>query len=535
MPRITIDNTPIDVPGGTSVLAAARMLGIEIPTLCHVAGSEPLTSCMACLVRVAGARSLLPSCATVATDGMSVQTRTPEVLAARRGAIELLLSEHVGDCVGPCQTACPAGMDIPLMIRQIAAGRLPEAVATVKRDIALPAILGRICPAPCERACRRGRADEPVAICLLKRHVADADLAGTSPYRPQLAPESGKRVAVVGAGPAGLAAGWHLRVLGHACTIFEAADAPGGGLRGGVDRRRLPLDVLDAEIATVLALGTELRTGVRVGRDVSLADLLRDFDAVLVAAGALSAEEAGELGAPHEGGRVAAARDTYLTGEAGIFAAGNTIRPKSRLAVRAVADGKEAAFAIDQHLRGREVTGPRRPFNSRIGPLLDGEIDEFMKLADGRGRLSPASPLGGFDAAQAIPEAGRCMHCDCRKADACLLRLRAEELGASQTAYKGEQRRRFVQQVGRSGGVIYEPGKCIDCGICIRVAAEHGEKLGLSFVGRGFDVRVAVPFARDIDEALTRAADACVAACPTGALALANGVGCISRDKAVRG
>ena len=122
MPSVTIDDRVVDVPEGATVLDAARQLGIDIPTLCFLGGHPPQTSCMVCLVKVDGARRLVPACATKARDGMRIESETDEIRTARRTALELLLSDHLGDCIAPCQAVCPAHMSIPQMIRQIAAG-----------------------------------------------------------------------------------------------------------------------------------------------------------------------------------------------------------------------------------------------------------------------------------------------------------------------------------------------------------------------------------------------------------------------------
>ena len=155
MPKLKIDHREVEVPPGATVLDAARALGIDIPTLCFRDGCEAATSCLVCLVKIAEHRRLVPACATAAAEGMEVESETAEVRQFRRSALELLLSDHLGDCLAPCWFTCPAHMDIPQMLRQVAAGQLHEAIATVKRDIALPAVLGRICPAPCEKSCRR--------------------------------------------------------------------------------------------------------------------------------------------------------------------------------------------------------------------------------------------------------------------------------------------------------------------------------------------------------------------------------------------
>ncbi|MHC4196261.1 MAG: 2Fe-2S iron-sulfur cluster-binding protein, partial [Planctomycetota bacterium] len=184
MVRVVIDNREVEVEAGSTILDAASKLGIEIPTMCFLKGYRPSTSCMVCVVEVVGLNKLVPACGSIAEEGMRVITSSEEVARARRMALELLLSDHLGDCMGPCQVICPAKMEIPLMIRQIAAGRLEEAIATIKKDIALPAVLGRICPAPCERGCRRGSFDKAVSICKLKRYAADVDLQSPKAYLP---------------------------------------------------------------------------------------------------------------------------------------------------------------------------------------------------------------------------------------------------------------------------------------------------------------------------------------------------------------
>jgi len=197
-----------------------------------------------------------------------------------------------------------------------------------------------------------------------------------------------------------------------------------------------------------------------------------------------------------------------------VFAAGNALRGKG-LVVRSVADGKEAAESIDQFLSGRPVTGPKRPFSTRIGRVGEDEIAEFLPGAADVPRLE--LPTGtDLTVDQACEQAGRCLHCDCRGLGKCKLRRYCEMYGADPGRYRGE--RRPFEQVYQPSGVIYEPGKCIDCGLCIQIAEAAGEPLGLTFVGRGFDVRVGVPFNRSMEEALGKVAAQCIAACPTAAL-----------------
>ena len=518
MPRLFIDDREVEVQNGATILDAAGKLGIEIPTMCFLRGYEPSTSCMVCVVKVEGRPYLIPACGAPAEDGMRVKSGCQEVLQARKAAVELLLSDHLGDCMGPCHVICPAQMNIPLMIRQIAAGQLRDAIVTVKRDIALPAVLGRICPAPCERGCRRAAVDESgeaVSIRLLKRYVADVDLQSARPYLPACKPPQNKRVAIVGAGPAGLAAAYYLQQTGAACTIFDDHEKPGGMLQYGVPESELPRDVLDQEIALIEKLGVDFQCQTRIGAALSLEDLRKDFDAVFVATGAAASPPGDGLGLKTSPNGIAIDADTYQTDLSGVFAGGDAVR-KRRLTVRAVADGKEAAVSISQYLAGETVTGPTKVFNTRIGKARDDEKQAFAACASGARRVTPQQDAG-FTDEQARQETTRCLHCDCRKAENCRLRECAQQYVARPTRYKGD-RRSFVQRV-QHPEVIYEPGKCIDCGLCIQIAAAAAEELGLAFVGRGFDVRVEVPFGRSIAEALKRCAAECATACPTGALA----------------
>lgn len=516
MPKIAIDNQQVEVADGATILDAAGKLGIEIPTLCFLEGFTPGTSCMVCLVKVKGWGALVPACATRAEEGMEVESETDEVREARRAALELLLGDHLGDCEAPCQVACPAHMNIPAMIRQIAAGRLRDAIITVKQDIALPAVLGRICPAPCEKACRRGSRDEAVSICLLKRYAADVDLASARPHLPQCAPSRGKNVAIVGAGPTGLSAAYYLLQAGYACTLLDDHQAPGGMLRYGVAEDKLPRDVLDAEIAVIRKLGAEFRMGVKVGGGRSLEDLGKDFDAVLVAAGEVKDDPSNTFGLKSGARGIQIGHKTYRASAEGVFAGGGAVG-RGRMAVRAVADGKAAAVCIDQYLTGARVAAPKRPFSTHVGRLKEGEAEAFMVGVSPGARVHPSGGGAGFADEQARAEARRCLHCDCRKPDTCKLRKYAESFGARAGRFRGE--RRLFQQYAEHPELIYEPGKCISCGLCIKIAAAAGEPFGLTFIGRGFNMRVAVPFGRDLAEGLGDAAGDCVRGCPTGALA----------------
>lgn len=197
----------------------------------------------------------------------------------------------------PCQMACPIATEAREYIQRIAERKFESALAAIKKQNPLPGVCGRICTHPCENACKRGKIEQPVAIAALKRFAADGPW-GAQVKTPLQEKRTGHKVAVVGSGPAGIAAAHDLALLGHHVTIFEALPALGGMLRVGVPAYRLPKNVLDEEIKETLDLGVEARTGVRVGEDIGLADLVHDgYEAVFLAIGAHTDRK---LGVPGE-------------------------------------------------------------------------------------------------------------------------------------------------------------------------------------------------------------------------------------------
>ncbi|MFC1462057.1 FAD-dependent oxidoreductase [Verrucomicrobiota bacterium] len=522
MLRIEIDGRETEVEPGATILDACRQLGIKIPTMCFLDGYEPYTSCMICVVRDVKTGKFVASCTARVADGMMMDTLGPEVQEARRAAIELLLGDHLGDCEGPCQRTCPASMNIPLMIRQIAAGEFADALVTVKKHIPLPAVLGRICPAPCEKACRREQVDDAVSICNLKRYVADVDLALGEPHTPGCRPDTGRKVAIVGAGPAGLSTAYYLRQYGHACTIIDDQEKPGGALRTKVPENELPRDVLDSEVEIVRGLGVEFRMSTCVGKDVTMAELKSGYDAVVLAVGPIPAPDEASYGVDTAKRGIKVDSATNMTSDAMVFAGGAAVSG-GRMAVKAVGDGKRIAFSVNQMLGGAEVTGIPRRFNSMLGKIRAEEAPEFMKDVepDMRTPLDIGAPEG-FSEEDARKESARCLHCDCRKPESCKLREYSDEYGAKQNHYRGPERQDF-ENIRQHADVIYEPGKCISCGICVHITRKECEPLGLSFIGRGFSARVGVPFDDSLADALRKTAKLCVESCPTGALSSTSG------------
>lgn len=283
---VTIDGKSAQADAEETILSVAERLGISIPTLCYLRGYRKLESCGICAVELEGESSLVASCAARVRPDMVAHTDTEAVRNARRVALELLLSDHVGDCVAPCELACPASIDIPGFLREIKQDRFDGALRIMKESVAFPGVLGRICPKFCELVCRRGQLDEPVSICALKRNPADKDAEIETPYLPEKKPDSGKTVAIVGAGIAGLTTAWYLLQLGHKCAIFEASSRPGGAIREIVSDFRLPQPVIENEIEPIVKLGAEIEYNRSLGEDFSLEQLQKDYSAVLLTMGA---------------------------------------------------------------------------------------------------------------------------------------------------------------------------------------------------------------------------------------------------------
>ena len=341
--KLTIDNREVEIADGSTVLQAAEKLDIAIPTMCFQDDCKPFTSCMICVVKDIDANKFIPACSALARDGMNIATDSDDVNASRQTALELLLSDHIGDCDAPCHRVCPADINIPAMLRSIMNGEIDSAATIIKEATGNDSYPCEACKCPCEKACRRNQHDSGVSIKLL--------------------------------------------------------------------------------VAFALEHGN-------------------------------------------------------------------------------------SAHDVEQQLK--------HVFNCGIGRLIEGEMDEFLKNASDKPRIEP--PDGNFTMKLAKDESARCLHCDCLKRDNCKLRSFSDDYGARQRQYAGTSRRKFIQ-IRQHADVIYEPGKCIKCGLCVRITERDKEPLGMTFIGRGFDVKVGVPFDETVEHALLKTAKRCVEACPTAALA----------------
>lgn len=435
---LRVDGRSVTVAAGATVLDAARTADVFVPTVCHVPGIEPSVSCMVCVVRDARSGRMLPACSTPAAEGMEIDASGAEVAAARHMAVELMLDRHGGDCVAPCEMACPCRIPMPKVLRALRSGDAALAHRLVAERCALPRSTARACMAYCEGACRRKGIDRALGLCELHRQAADAAgaLAGVAPAaRPW-------RIVLDDASPAALGCAHRLRLCGHAVTV-AAPPNPGS----------LPSAPFDDDLAELRGLGIEF-----VGT-ASVLDLAA-FDLVV------PQEEFPE-------------------------------RQERQPLVRMLAWGRDTADRLLRRLAGLPEDVPR-PRSCMAGRMTAAELEALRPETD-----------------DARGDAWRCLHCDCRAADDCRLRAAADLTGAWRVPMP--PRPPITPDYGHPT-VLYEPHKCIACGVCLRIARAAGEPVGLAWHGRGAELRVAPPLGRVWAEALTHSAAACVEACPTSAL-----------------
>jgi len=349
--KVTINGISCTGDSGETILEIARRYDIDIPTLCHNDAVRHYGACGVCVVECEGTPKLLRSCSTLAEDGKVYNTEGERAIQARKIALELLMSDHDGDCIGPCRLACPAGTDCQAYVKQVALGNTREAVRIVKERLPMPASIGFVCPHPCEKECRRNLVEEPISIAHIKRFMAMTQLNKADKWKPTRQPLTGKKVGVIGGGPGGLTAAYYLSLYGHDVTLTEAMPQMGGMLRYGIPQYRLPKDVVDAEIAEIAEAGVKMENNVKIGRDISFEDYRAKFDAVIIAIGAWKSTPVGCPGEDLQGVyggidflRSVALHDPLPIGKnVAIMGGGNTAMDACRTAVRL---GAENVYVI---------------------------------------------------------------------------------------------------------------------------------------------------------------------------------------------
>lgn len=417
MLNLTINGKNITVEEGTTILQAAKDNGIYIPTLCYDDAVKVYGACGLCVVEAEGIPKLLRSCSAKCSEGMVVNTESKRVVQSRKIAMELLMSAHDGDCVAPCQLNCPARTDCQGYVGLIANGEYEAALKLIKDKVSLPASIGRVCPHPCETACRRGKVDEAINIAQLKAFAADMDLNSDS-YLPEKNAPTGKKIAIIGGGPAGLTAAYRLAISGHEVTVYDMMEKMGGMLRYGIPQYRLPKEVLDKEIAIIEKLGVKMINGVKLGKDFTVASLKAQNDAVIVAVGAWKSSSMRTPGEELDGiyggidflRAVALKQEINIGDKVVICGGGNTAMDACRTAVRLgakevycvyrrtrnemPAEDIEIAEAEEEGVQFKFLTNPIS-FNGKDGKVKSVTL-QLMELGepDASGRRRPVAIEG---------------------------------------------------------------------------------------------------------------------------------------------
>ncbi len=419
--KITVDGKEMFGEAGETILTIAARNGVEIPNLCYNKNLKLYGACGVCVVEAENSPKLLRACSALAADGMVIHTDSPKAKNARRVALELIMSDHEGDCKGPCSLHCPAHTDVQGYLKQIALGNDREAVRIIKEKIPIPASIGRVCPHPCEHDCRRQMVEEPLSIAYLKAFAADRDLESDTPYTAEAAPATGKKVAVIGGGPAGLSAAYYLRLAGHTVTIYDAMPEMGGMLRYGIPEYRLPKAILAKEVAAIAALGVTMKNGVKLGRDITLGQLRAENDAVLLALGAWKSSTIGCPGEELDGviGGIDFLREVNMGNipdigkNVAVVGGGNTAMDACRTAIRcgaenvyviyrrtraeAPAEDIEITEAIEEGVTFKFLTNPAEIIGEN-GKVTAVKL-QIMELGepDASGRRSPIPVEGKFE------------------------------------------------------------------------------------------------------------------------------------------
>ena len=410
--NLKIDGKEIQAEEGQSILEVAEENGIEIPTLCYHEELSLTTSCYLCMVKDKNTGNYIPSCSANIADGMDIDASSDDIFDMRQTTLNLLLSEHTGDCEAPCTMACPAGIQIEEYLRAARKGDFLESLKIIKEKLPLPMSIGRVCPRFCEEDCRRNVVDEKaVNINDVKRFVADMHYEEYLEDLPEL---NDKKVAIVGAGPAGYSIAYYLRLKGIRSDLYDKMPKPGGMLRYGIPEYRLPKDILDTELAHFDKMGgIEVHCNQELGKDIELAQLKEEYDAVAIAIGSWTSRSMRTEGEELAEGGIDYLEDLALNdwqredpGETIIIGGGNTAMDCARSSVRLTdkpvhvyyrrtekqmpADEVELVEAREENVDFRFLTQPiklREENGKKILTCIKMELGE--KDASGRRRPIP--------------------------------------------------------------------------------------------------------------------------------------------------
>jgi formate dehydrogenase major subunit len=420
--NLVIDGIPVEVEDGCSILDAAKVAGIEIPNLCFMKELGAYGACGVCVVEVESSPKLLRACSAKAVDGMVVYTSSSRALKARKLAMELMMGDHDGDCIGPCRLKCPAHTDCQKYIKEIADGNYPAAVKTIKEIFPFPSSIGRVCPHPCETACRRKNVESAISIARLKAYAGDMVRELKNEIPIEKVPSSGKRVGIVGGGPAGLTAAFQLAKMGHEVTVYDQMPEMGGMLRYGIPAYRLSKEVLKYETDAIRDFGVKFVNDFKLGRDEKFSDFRARFDAVIVATGAWKSSSmrtkgediSGVIGGIDFLRAVSTSSPMEIGERVVIVGGGNTAMDACRTAVRLGAKEVEVVYrrtraempaeeieiaeAEEEGVKFRFLTSPEEIIADGENKVCALKLQKMeLGAIDSRGRPRPVPIEGAFE------------------------------------------------------------------------------------------------------------------------------------------
>lgn len=284
-----INGKDYKIINGESILDVANRNNIKIPTLCYDKRFTHTTSCFICIVKDKD-RGLIPSCSSPASDALDIITESEEISKYRKLCLELLLAEHDADCFSTCKTSCPAGIDVRTYILNVRQDKEFDGFLTIRKNNPFVSVVGRVCPAFCEKDCNRNAIDETLSIRLLKRHIGDTVYKKYDDklFKHELTlkkDKNGESIAIIGAGPAGLTAAYYLILEGFDVTIYEKEKELGGMLKFCIPSYRLPRDILNTEINSIIRLGINVKLNEEINEE-KIDKLKKEYSKVIVATGA---------------------------------------------------------------------------------------------------------------------------------------------------------------------------------------------------------------------------------------------------------
>jgi formate dehydrogenase major subunit len=284
--NLEINDMGVVAEPGLTILEVARRAEIGIPSLCSVNGKNSQVPCGLCVVEIEGMAEPVRACATQAKDGMKVKTDSAALVKIRQDRLAKVSATHFGDCKAPCSLTCPGQINVQGYIAHISKGEYEEAMRLIMERNPFPFSVGRVCPRFCETRCRRILVDDSISINHLKRFVADWCMTNHIDLKIPKEKATGKRVAVIGGGPAGLTGAYYLARKGHDVTLFEANPKLGGMLRYGIPTYKIARNVLDYETNMILRMGISVKLSQKWGVDFTIQDLKdQGYHAILLATG----------------------------------------------------------------------------------------------------------------------------------------------------------------------------------------------------------------------------------------------------------